>query len=159
MNYRKFSFTNEDYLILREIKTYHRTDSGKSWRSKPTETEREIVSAENYTNYITAVPFFNSWGNGASCRASHTYEIAGYLPTRVTTVSPYGEVKKVATFSFISKRDMLDKAGWRETEIVNNARTWEYEYNGGRELYTLYTEADGVTTSGLWDNNSRQWRG
>ncbi|MBS1412887.1 MAG: hypothetical protein HPZ00_06220 [Christensenellaceae bacterium] len=99
-NYRNFTFKDERYLIIRVSQTFSRTASGKSWRSKPDEIQTEAVSAENYTNYINAIPFFNNWGDGAYCRAAWTYTMAGYLPTTVTTVSPYRETKIITYFRF-----------------------------------------------------------
>lgn len=153
--YEKFSYTNNGYLILRTIETYSRTASGKSWKSKPDTIENEIVPPEHYTNYITAIPFFNNWGDGAYCRAAFSYNAPGYLPTTVTTVSPYQQTKKIAHFSFISKNILLINAGWREKEIVNTCKRFEREKN----LITFITDDTGVTASGIFDTKTNNWRG
>lgn len=124
-NYRKFNYTNNNYLILCTIKTYTRTASGLNWKNKPDEIEQNVYTAQNYTNYITAIPFFNNFGDGAYCRASYSYKTAGYLPTTVTTVSPYKEVKKIATFDFIKIDSLKNKAGWRESFIIDNAKYFD----------------------------------
>lgn len=103
MDYKKFYFCNENYLILATTKTFSRTQSGKSWKSKPDKIEKKIFEAKNYENYITSIPFFNNFGSGAYCRGYNSYTTAGYLPTKVVTVSPFREIKKITTFIFIKK--------------------------------------------------------
>ena len=98
--YNKFQFTDDSYIITKTVSKYKRTASGKCWKSKPEYVEEEIVSAEHYTNYIQSIPFFNDYGNGAYCRAEHNYTYAGYIPTKITSVSPFQEVKLVAEFKF-----------------------------------------------------------
>lgn len=58
-----FLFEDDRFLILFEKETFEKKE-GK-WEL---ETEREVVTPEFYTNYITAVPFFNSFSDGASCK-------------------------------------------------------------------------------------------
>lgn len=97
MNYRTFSFTNQYYTITHTRKTYEKTDSGKSWKSKPTEEKQKTVTPEFYTNFVTSIPFFNNLG---TCRAQHSYTSAGYLPTVITSISPDRQVKHVDSFRF-----------------------------------------------------------
>lgn len=102
--YEKFQFNDERFAIIKTVTKYTRTASGKSWKSKPEYVEEEIVSADHYTNYIQSIPFFNNYGYSAYCRAEHNYTAAGYLPTKVTSVSPFQEVKLVAEFRFEARR-------------------------------------------------------
>lgn len=102
-DYRKFNYTNDSYLISCTIEKYERTRSGKCWKSKPFGVDTQIVSPEYYTNYIKSIPFFDNFGNGAYCRAEHTYNKNGYLPTKVISVSPGQTEKHVAKFVFIEK--------------------------------------------------------
>lgn len=95
--YRNFNFTNDNYIITHTRKTYERTDSGKSWKSKPTEQYSETVKPQFYTNYVTSIPFFNVLG---TCRAQHNYTIAGYLPVVITSISPNRETKHIDIFTF-----------------------------------------------------------
>ena len=98
-NYNNFHFYYDCDITATE-KTYSRTESGLSWKSKP---DKEIVrnyKKENYNNYITSIPFFNRFGGRSYSRASWNYTKYGYIPVRVTTVSPDGEVKKVMCFEF-----------------------------------------------------------
>lgn len=158
-DYRKFNYTNENYLIFRVIETFGRTDSGKSWRSKPDEVENDVIKPKHYTNYITAIPFFNNFGHGAYCRAKESYTLAGYLPTTVTTVSPFKETKKVACFWFFKKETLLLNAGYREREIIEKAKKFRVEYVDGAKMIYFYTSDTGDTASGIFDTRRNQWRG
>lgn len=158
-DYRKFNYTNENYLIFRTIETFSRTDSGKSWRSKPDEVENDVIKPEHYTNYITAIPFFNNWGDGAYCRAKHSYNAPGYLPKTVTTVSPFKETKKVARFWFFKKETLLLNAEYREREIIEKAKKFRVEYVDGAKMIYFYTNDTGDTASGIFDTRRNQWRG
>lgn len=153
---RNFNFYSGDrFMILVEIKTYSRTDSGKSWRNKPDETERYIYNDERYTNYVSACPFFNNWGDGAYCRAHYNYTCAGYLPNYIVTVSPYRTTKKVASFVFIHKSDLERKAGFREKEIIENAKKWDF-YNPEEWRYIELTAGE---KSAVFDRKDNEWRG
>ena len=159
MNYKQFNYTNENYMIFKTEETYTRTASGKSWKQKPDGVEKEIVAPGHYTNYITSIPFFNNFGYGAYCRASFSYNEPGYLPTTVTSVSPGKETKKIARFWFIEKRILELNAGWREKEIIKNAKRFKVEYNNGHKLIYFYTNETGVTASGIFDTKTNSWRG
>lgn len=166
MDWGKFKYTDNGYIILRTLTEYRRTESGKSWRNKPESIKREIIPAEFYENYITAIPFFNNFENGAYCRARSSYTCAGYLPTTVTTVSPGKERKIVAEFEFVSKAPLEESAGWREREVMKNAKRFSLEiysdWNSGHPIYgkriTFLTDDDGVTHSAMWDTGFRKWR-
>ena len=101
--YKEFQFGDDSFIITKTVTKYKKTASGKSWRSKPEYVEEEIVSAEHYQNYVQSIPFFNDYGYGAYCRATHSYTVAGYLPTKIVSVSPFEEIKIVAEFKFESK--------------------------------------------------------
>lgn len=158
MNYKKFKFTDNNFLIIKIANHFARTASGKSWKTRPYKTTAEIINAENYTNYITAVPFFNSFGDGAYCRAQRSYTEAGYLPTAVNTVSPGVEIKICTNFNFVSKSAMLDAGGHRERHIMNVAKEFiiSADYPGCIEIKTDET---GDCASGLYDWVNRNWRG
>lgn len=100
MNYKNFNFTNNNYVITHTKKIYHKTDSGKSWKSKPTEQYTEIVTPQFYTNYVTSISFFNNLG---TCKAIHNYTIAGYLPVTITSISPDKTIKHIDSFTFSNK--------------------------------------------------------
>lgn len=156
----KFKYDYDNAMILREIKTYKRTASGR-WSKTPVSVKREIISPEYYQNYVTAVDFFNNWGDGASCRVTRKeYTVGGYVPTAITTISPLympdGQTKQVAEFEFLQKSRMEINAGWRELEIMKNATEWKYE-DGCYHL--INPEEDGVTYCGIYDWKSNTWRG
>lgn len=100
MKYEKFRFTDHNVSITLTETKISRTPSGKSWSSRGTITCQESISPETYTNYVQSIPFFNNFGHQARCRASWGYTCAGYLPTRITSVSPDGLLKIVHEFSF-----------------------------------------------------------
>lgn len=157
--YLDFEYTNENYLIFCTIETYSRTASGKSWKSKPDSVENEIVPPQHYTNYITSIPFFNRFGDGASCRAAWSYNAPGYLPTRITAVSPFRITKKIAVFWFIKKDTLLINAGYREKEIIQNAKRFSVEYIDGSKMIHFYTDSTDSTASGIFDTRRNIWRG
>lgn len=88
------------WTITRECATYSRTASGKGFKSKPDTVTRETVNAEFYSRFVQSVDFFNAWGDGAYCRAEYGYTVAGYVPVKVVTVSPFRATKQVDTFTF-----------------------------------------------------------
>ena len=155
--FEKFNYTSNNYLIIRTIETYHRTASGKSWKSKPDEIEKDVVTAKNYSYYVQAIPFFNNFGNGAYCRAKFSYEVSGYLPTTITTVSPYQETKKVATFKFIDIDKLTAKAGYRERFIVENAKYFDLWYQDGKRLLKLITSETDDKHAAIIDLKSLNW--
>ena len=98
-----FRYTYKDNVAIRVKEYYTRTESGKSWCSKPYKTETESISGQFYENYIRSIPWFNTrtfYGDRSSCRAEWNYTWAGYIPTRVTTVSPSGNEKFIDRFIF-----------------------------------------------------------
>ena len=165
-NWGKFTFNDNRFLILKEKVVYYPTDSGKSFHRKPDEVKREVVEPKHYENFVTSVPFFNNWGNGAYCRTCRVYTCAGYIPQTITTVAPYRTEKNVVTFRFISKYDLEKKAGWREKEVMRNAKEYEIEeykeyFNPHYPTYgkriTFITEDAGVTHSATWDTGRERW--
>ena len=99
-NYEKFDFSRGNIVITKTARYYAATASGKGFKSAPEKETVETVTDKHYTYYIQSVPFFNKFGNGASCRATWDYTLAGYIPVKVVTVSPGRETKVVVTFSF-----------------------------------------------------------
>ena len=162
-NWRKFTFNDNRWLILKEKVTYYPTESGKSFHRKPDEVEMTVVEPEHYENFITSIPFFNNWGSGAYCRGVRNYTPAGYLPTTITTVGPYRCEKNIVTFRFISKRELEENAGWREMEAMRKAKEYKTEkYVPGNACYAIaeritFIAEDGVTQSATWDKYLKRW--
>ena len=78
-------------------KTYERTESGKSWKSNPTETEITTIDQKEYDNIFSkeTQAFFRRLGGYE--RASKSYTTAGYIVTRLTSISPDKTTKIVRT--------------------------------------------------------------
>lgn len=161
----KFTFDHGNrYIVLATLETYTRTTSGRTWKSKPTKTEHYVYTEKKYQNYVSATPFFNRLGQYS--RAHYGYTAAGYIPTRIISVNPSGDVKNVAHFHFVNTDKMRDAAGYRENAIIDGAREFSVEYyhettkNGGRmygERITLYTDSTGDTCSGIFDTLRGVW--
>ena len=149
--YERFSVAG-DYLVLRTMEKYHKTASGKSWQKKPYAVDREVFKTKNYEWFIQSIPCFNS-------RAYWNYTVAGYIPTRVTTVSPDREIKQIDSFQFISMYNLRKNAGWREREILDNAVSFEINYLSGRYIVKIYTYLDGDVSSGEFDLATNSWVG
>lgn len=149
--YENFSISGK-WLVLRTHEVYHRTESGKSWRKKPYSVDTEIFTDLNYDWFIQSIPFFNS-------RAYWNYTKAGYIPTRITTTSPNRAEKHIDYFQFISLYDLEKSAGWREKEIIKNAKDFSLEIVGAREVLHLYTDQEGVTSGGSFDLMAKRWVG
>ena len=78
-------------------KTYERTESGKNWKSNPTSIEITTIDQEKYDNIFSkeTQAFFRNLGGYE--RASKSYTNAGYIVTRLTSVSPDKTIKIVRT--------------------------------------------------------------
>jgi len=89
----KFNFTEE---------TYSRTDSGKSWKSKPDTTKKEIVNVQHHHNMTCddTCRWFRRLGGSESVTRSYTSQ--GYIVTRLVSMDPGRTVRKVRTFSVIN---------------------------------------------------------
>lgn len=96
---------------------YERTDSGKSWKSKPSEIERLAISEDWQRNQTddSAARFWNAFG---MCRRQYGYTYAGYRVTRMTLTSPDRERQTREFFRFVP----IDM-GYRERDIIDAART------------------------------------
>ena len=78
-------------------KKYERTESGKSWKSNPTEIEIATIDQEEYDNIFNkkTQAFFK--GIGGYERASKSYTNVGYIVTRLTSINP-DKTKKVIRY-------------------------------------------------------------
>ena len=82
-------------IELTEIR-YSKTDSGKSWRTKADSEEVRVITFNEYFNFLSSVDFFK--GLGGSERVEKGYCIAGYIPTKLTSISPTKDAKIVRKF-------------------------------------------------------------
>ncbi|MCM1233873.1 MAG: hypothetical protein NC489_27515 [Ruminococcus flavefaciens] len=65
----------------------------KNFPKNPTETETEEINARNYACYLSSIGFFGD-------RVYKSYTYCGYIPTRLTCVSPDSETKIERIFRF-----------------------------------------------------------
>jgi len=63
----------------------------KNFPRKATEEKTEVIQAINYGRYISSIGFFRD-------RVEQSYTFAGYIPMRLTSVSPDREIKIVRKF-------------------------------------------------------------
>ena len=80
--------------------TYSRTDSGKSWKSKPDTVEHSTVSWEQYLNMTSpeTCRFFRRLGGSEFLRRSYT--AYGYIPVELISCSHLRDTKTVRVFDF-----------------------------------------------------------
>jgi len=158
--YKDFKFySGNRYMIFVTIENFTRTASGASWKTKAEKTDRRVYDDEKYTNYISAIPFFNNFfGYGAYCRAHCGYTEAGFLPVEVVTVSPGRDEKTVARFFFIHKNGLEKKAGWREMDIINRANGWQF-FTDDKKHIEIFTskDADGDIKTGVFNRVTYEW--
>ena len=78
-------------------KTNERTESGKNWKSNPTSIEITTIDQEKYNNIFDkeTQAFFRRLGGYE--RASKSYTTAGYIVTRLISISPDKTTKIVRT--------------------------------------------------------------
>lgn len=161
-NYYKFTFADSSYLILCDEQRYARTESGRSWKRKPDTIETHVYRAEQYQNCVQSVQWFKNVFGARNERAEWGYTRAGYLPIKITSVSPDGAEKVVYSFKFAPLDRMEAGAGWRENEILKKAHSFEIErYATDRgsvfSRLTLKTSDSGVTAAGTFDFGRMAW--
>ena len=78
-------------------KTFKRTESGKSWKSNPTETEITTIDQKKYNNIFSkeTQAFFRNLAGYE--RAPKSYTTVGYIVTKLTSISPDKTTKIVRT--------------------------------------------------------------
>ena len=78
-------------------KKFERTESGKNWKNNPTSIEITSIDQETYDNIFSKETqvFFRNLGGYE--RASKSYTSAGYIVTRLTSISPDKTTKIVRT--------------------------------------------------------------
>ena len=81
------------------ITSYDRTESGKSWRSKPYSVEVKYIDERTYsllTDPDTARAFRRA---GSRCeRREKSYTFHGYIVTKATTINPSNDDKTIREF-------------------------------------------------------------
>lgn len=90
------SLCNYSAFIRLEKTSYSRTEPHTKWIE--TDRKTELVDIEFYLNTIEAIPFFKAIGGKELVDMSYTK--AGYIPTRVNSLSPSRTEKIVYRFIF-----------------------------------------------------------
>ena len=80
--------------------TYSRTDSGKSWKSKPDAVEHATIKWEQYIR-LTSPDICRLFRLiGGSEFISRAYTAYGYVPVELISCSPLRDIKIVRVFDF-----------------------------------------------------------
>ena len=84
--------------IRMTTKIYSRTDSGKSWRANPDETETQIIDERQYNNIVCddTLRWFRRLGGSETPTRSYTAH--GYKIVQLSSCDPSRSIKKVRTF-------------------------------------------------------------
>jgi hypothetical protein len=154
--YKNFCF-DRSHLVLCEQKEYSRTDSGKSWRSKPDTVTRSVHDGQWYENYVRSVPWFNNRYYGESCRCDWNYTQAGFIPTRCVT-SKAGYKKIVYEFRFLSTRAER-MASPEQLKTMTDCEKWDMAYSEkyGRLYRFQRTDDAGKIRSAIWNDSKELW--
>ena len=71
--------------------------AGSRWREVSRETED--ITSDYYLNSVTAMPFFRALGGYE--RAEMGYSVLGYLPLRLTSISPDRQQRTIREFTIL----------------------------------------------------------
>ena len=86
----------KQYRITLITERYERTSSGKSWKKNPFETNEEVITPKKFELIISSIPVFRDLGG--SERVTKGYTMAGYIPVKLTSISPEKKFKIVRSF-------------------------------------------------------------
>lgn len=86
----------EGYKLTLITETYNKKEGNKTFSKKANKVESEIVDNETYKNVFTSVNFFKNLGGTETI--TRAYTIAGYIPIRLTSVSPDRKTKVIRVF-------------------------------------------------------------
>lgn len=80
--------------------TYSRTDSGKSWKSKPDAVKHLTISWEQYLDMTSPATcrFFRRLGGSEFL--SRSYTAYGYIPVKMISCNPSKDIRIVRIFDF-----------------------------------------------------------
>lgn len=91
---------NSYVIELNEV-YYSRTESGKSWKSKPYKEHIDVINFDNYFNFLSSVKFFKNLGGYE--RVTNGYTVAGYVPVKLVSINPDNTIRVVRTFKITRK--------------------------------------------------------
>ena len=84
-----------EQIVGEETKIRYEKD-GRYWRETGTGTEK--ITGEYYCNALDAVPFFRNLGGSETVKMGYTFR--GYIPVKISSISPDGTQKIVRRYEF-----------------------------------------------------------
>lgn len=156
-NYKGFSF-NHSRLVLCEKREYSRTESGKSWKSKPDSVKHSVENGQWFENFVRSVPWFNNRYYGESCRCEWGYTKAGFVPLQCVT-SKTGYKKIVYEFHFISSYQAKRLASPEQHQTMIDCDDWQMACSNkyGRCFRFSRTDSLGNQHSAIWKDSQEAW--
>ena len=93
-----------DIKVVMTKEKFNRTDSGKSWKTKPFETTTEEITLAQVQKMTSDedIQFFRRLGG--SERVDYSYTEFGYLPCRLSSIDPTSTLKVVRSFDYVDKQ-------------------------------------------------------
>ena len=82
-------------------KTYSRTDSGKSWKSKPDFETTKQITKRNYVNITCDDTLKFSRRMGSSKTVTRGYTSEGYIPVKLSSIPSTKHCKRICTFKIV----------------------------------------------------------
>ena len=86
----------EGYKIILTKEEYKK-EGRKNFSKNPSEITTEEITTEEYDNIFSSIDFFKSLGG--SERIYKNYTLAGYIPTKLVSISPDKEIKIIRKIS------------------------------------------------------------
>ena len=86
----------EGYKIILTKEEYRKEDR-KNFPKNPLETTTREITVEEYDNIFSSIDFFKSLGGNE--RIYKSYTLAGYIPTKLVSISPDKEIKIIRKIS------------------------------------------------------------
>ena len=86
----------EGYKIILTKEEY-RKEGRKNFSKNPSETTTREITTKEYDNIFSSIDFFKSLGG--SERIYKNYTVAGYIPTKLVSISPDKEIKIIRKIS------------------------------------------------------------
>ena len=86
----------EGYKIILTKEEY-RKEGRKNFSKNPSETTTREITTKEYDNIFSSIDFFKSLGG--SERIYKNYTLAGYIPTKLVSISPDKEIKIIRKIS------------------------------------------------------------
>ena len=86
----------EGYKIILTKEEY-RKEGRKNFSKNPVETTTREITIKEYDNIFSSIDFFKSLGGNE--RIYKNYTLAGYIPTKLVSISPDKEIKIIRKIS------------------------------------------------------------